>query len=279
MAPHRRQPSKSDPERVVNLKALKSLLFVPALLFPCLTIAQVKPSDWRKTSLTPAQFAKQMDQAILNVKGAYGEATYETISFARDMGKAFLFYRVRDKKTFRVDMVAHAISKKDPFSSQSLVGNNGKVGLISGINGFRPLLLGVDPKLVPTNISPVSAWPKHFQQSIFQSYVTGKGGFGPFVQGLLKGDGGYTLKMESRTMIGGNQTVPQVRLFANRTPAAAKKLGSSSIEIIAASKMMLPLQIRVIEVNLKGQRRAFDWTCLWRGPVRHDNQWFVLPKK
>lgn len=229
--------------------------------------------------MTPAAFAKQMDQAILNVKGAYGEATYEALSFNKDMAKASLYYRIRDRKTFRLDMVALALSKKDPFSSQSLVGNNGKVGLISGITGFKPLVAGANPKLVPTNISPVAAWPKHFQQVMFQSYVTGKGGLGPFVQGLTKGEGGYSVSMESRVMIGGGRTIPQVRLFAKRTAAAAKKLGPSTIEIIAASNMWLPLQVRIIENNLKGQRRAFDWTCLWRGPVRHDNQWFILPKK
>lgn len=220
-----------------------------------------------------------MDQAILKVTGAYGEATYEAISFNKDMAKASLYYRVKDRKTFRVDMVALADSKKDPFSSQSLVGNNGKVGLISGITGFKPIVAGANPKLVPTNISPVAAWPKHFQQVMFQSYVTGKGGFGPFVQALVKGDGGYSVKMESRIMMGGGRTIPQVRLFATRTPGAAKKLGTSTIEIIAASNMMLPLQVRIIEINTKGQRRAFEWTCLWRGPVRHDNKWFVLPKK
>lgn len=261
------------------MKALKSLLFVPALLFPSLTVAQLKPSDWRKTNVTPAQFAKQMDQAILNVKGAYGEATYEALSQNKDMAKASLYYRIRDRKTFRLDMVALALSKKDPFSSQSLVGNGGKVGLISGITGYKPLVAGADPKLVPTNIGPVTAWPKHFQQVMFQSYITGKGGFGPFVQGLMKGEGGYSVKMESRIMVGGGRTIPQIRLFATRTAAAAKKLGPSTIEIIAASNMWLPLQIRLIHTNLKGQKGAYDWTCLWRGPVRHDNQWFILPKK
>lgn len=258
---------------------MKSLLILPALVFPCLTLGQLKPSDWRKTNLKPAQFALQMDQAILNVKGAYGEATYEALSFNKDMAKASLYYRIRDRKTYRLDMVALADSKKDPFSSQTLVGNNGKVGLISGITGFKPLSAGVNPKLVPTNIGPVSAWPKHFQQVMFQSFLTGKGGFGPFVQGLMKGEGGYTVTMDSRIMMGGGRTIPQVRLFAKRSPAAAKKLGSSTIEIIAASNMMLPLQVRIVENNIKGQRRAFEWTCLWRGPVRHDNKWFVLPKK
>ena len=177
-----------------------------------------------------------MDQALLNIKGAYGEATYEALFFDRSMAKASLFYRVQDRKNFRVDMVAIANSKKDPFSSQSFVGNNGKVGLISGITGFKPLVAGADPKIVPTNISPVVAWPKHFQQSIFQSYVTGKGAFGPFVQSLLKPDSGYTVTMDSRTMMGSGMTIPQIRLYAKRKPAVAKKLGESSIEIIAASK-------------------------------------------
>lgn len=257
---------------------MKAVLILPLVVAPSIILAQ-KPSDWRKSNMKPIDFAKKMDAALLNLKGAIGEASYTCMFFDTSMGQAQLSYRVRDNKTYRVDMVKVAKGTTDPLSRQTVVGNAGKVTLISKSTGFKPLTPGANPKFVPASLTSVAAWPSHFQQSVFQSYVTGKGAFEPLVKGLLKGDGGFSIKMESRTMIGNGRSIPQVRLFAIRTPAAAKKLGPATIEIIAAEKMWLPLQNRVHMTNLKGQKEVFDWTCLWRGPMRHDNKWFVIPKQ
>ncbi len=219
-----------------------------------------------------------MDTALLNLKDAVGEASYTCIFFDTSMGQAQLAYRIRDRKTFRVEMVKIAEGTTYPMSNQTIIGNNGKLTMLSQTTGFKPIKPGVDPKFVPSNISAVSAWPKHFQQSMFQSYITGKGAFVPLVQGLLKGDGGFEVRMETRTMMGNGRSVPQIRLFATRTAAAAKKLGAATIEIIAASNMWIPLQVRVDLTNLKGQKAKYDWSCIWKGPFRHDNKWFTLPK-
>lgn len=213
-----------------------------------------------------------------NLKDAVGEASYTCLFFDTSMGQAQLTYRIRNNKTFRVELVRIAEGTTNPMSNQTIVGNNGKLTLVSRSAGFKPLKAGVDPKFVPTNLTPVAAWPKHFQQSMFQPYITGKGAFVPFVQSLLKGDGGFAISMESRTMMGNGRSIPQLRLFAQRTPAAARKLGQATIEIIVASNMWIPLQVRVNQTNLKGQKAMYEWSCLWRGPFRHDNKWFTLPK-
>lgn len=276
MGTRRRYACRTDSELKVDLTTLKPILLLPLVALPGLSMAQ-KPSDWRKTNVAPLDFARKMDIALLGVKDAMGEATYTCILADGSKGQANLAYRIRDKKTYRVEMVKHAGGNADPFSSQTVISNNGKSILMSRSTGFKPINAVSGRNLVPQNVASVGVWPRHFQQTVFLSFLTGKGGFTPFVQTLMK-DKGYTIRMDSRTMAGNGRTVPQVRLFASRTPAAAKKFGQHTIEIIASSQMWIPLQVHVEQKDLKGKRAFYDWTCLWKGPIKHENKWFVLPK-
>lgn len=250
---------------------LLSILSLSALV--ALTPAQ-KASDWRKSTFSPIAFGKKMDDALLNLKNAIGEAAYQCQYFDGGFGHAKLVNRVRDRKTFRVEFVKVSEGSKDPLSFQTLSSNNGKIHLISSATGIKPLPAGKNPGLVPTNMSLVSSWPKHFQQSMFQSYVTGSGSFAQFMKDLTSPNSGYQVRIDTRTMQGSGRSVPQMRIFATRTPAAEKKLGKGTIEIVAATAMWLPLQIRVNQTNLKGKTAFYDWECRWRGPLRFDNKWF-----
>jgi hypothetical protein len=109
---------------------------------------------------------------------------------------------------------------------------------------------------------------------MFQSYISGTGSFSQLAKALTSPGSGYQVRMDTRTMQGNGRAVPQVRLLAIRTPAAAKKYGKATIEIVAATTMWLPLQIRVNQTNPKGKTAFFEWECRWRGPLRFDNKWF-----
>jgi hypothetical protein len=247
-------------------------------VLPAFVLAQ-KPSDWRKSTLAPLDFAKRVDGGLLNLKGALGEAVLTARFFDGAQGRAKLVNRIRDRKTFRVEFVRIDSKASDPFLGQVMVGKAGRVHLVTSTIGPKLLPAGANPKFQPANLSVVQAYPQHFTQLMFEPYVTGKSRYLPFVQALLKGDGGYSVKMESRTMQGGGVTIPQVRLFATRTPAAAKKLGGSTIEIVTDTTMWLPLQIRVTQTDLRGRNARYDWVSLWKGPYRFEDKWFKTPSK
>ena len=253
------------------------LLPLIAVALPALAPAQ-KPSDWRKLNLTPMEFAKRLDQAFYNLKGAYGEASYQCRFFDGSQGQAVFVNRIRDRKNYRVEFVRVAEGGKDPFGSQMLIGRGGKATLM-GLNvGTKPLKAGVDPGFIPKGKTLLAAWPQHFQQAMFMPYITGRGVFQPLIQSLVKGEGGYALRMDSRVMQGAAGTIPQARIYASRTPASAKKYGPASIEIVSDTKMWLPLQIRVHMTDLKGRKAFYEWSATWRGPVSYAEKWFEIPK-
>jgi hypothetical protein len=236
-----------------------------------------KPSDWRRSSLSPLEFGKKIDHALFNIKDALGEAGYNCQYFDGSVGNAVFKNRIRDRKTFRVEFVKVAEKSSDPFSSQTVIAKNGKICLLSPATGFKPLAAGKNPGFIPANMNMLAAWPKHFQQAMFQSYITGTGSFSQFVTSLTSPGSGYKVRMDTRTMQGGGRSIAQTRLFAERTPAAAKKYGKATIEIVVASSVWLPLQVRVHQTNLKGKNAFYEWESRWRGPYRFDDKWFALP--
>lgn len=262
----------------VELNPVRVLLVSCALLMPLAASAQ-KPSDWRKTGMKPVDFAKRIDSAIFNLKGALGEGTFHAIMFDGGSGRAKFKNRIRDRKNYRVEFVRLDPKAKNIFSGQIVYSRNGIASLVTAGENPRPLAPGKPLGFVPNALSPVQAFPQYFQQLFFEPYVSGRSNFGPFVQGLLKGDGGYTVKMESRTMQGGGRVIPQVRLFATRTPSAAKKYGEATIEIVTDAGMFLPLQIRALMTDAKGRNARFEWQSMWSGPFRFDDKWFKVPAK
>jgi hypothetical protein len=257
----------------VRVLPVLSLVVLSACAFP------QKPSDWRKTSLSPLEFANRIDKGLYSLKGALGQATFRAKFFDGGNGNGRLVNRIRDRKNFRVEFVRIDAKARDPFVGQIMVSTNGSINLVTSTVGTKPLVSGQNPGFVSTAANPVQVFPEHFTQLMFEHYVTGKSRFAPFVSSLLKGDGGYSVKMESRTMQSGGRSLPQVRLFASRTAVAAKKLGPATIEIVTDTNMWLPLQIRVNMTNLKKQNAQFDWQSMWSGPFRFDDKWFKKPGK
>lgn len=255
---------------------MKAHFYLPLLVLPSAAFAQ-KPSDWRRTSVKPAEFAKRVDSALFNLRDALGEATYNCLYPNGDRAQATFVNRIRDRKTFRVEFVKIADDKQNPVSNQTIIANAGRFTLLSAVTGFKPLVSGKNPGLIPASLSTVSAWPRHFQQAMFSSYITGQGSFSSLVNGLAKGDGGYTIRMETRVMQGTRGQIPQMRLLAIRKGVALKKFGPSSIEIVADTLRWLPMQVRVIQANLKKQGSFYDWNSSWKGGLRFDNKWFTTP--
>ena len=255
---------------------MKALFYLPLLALPSATLAQ-KPSDWRRANVKPAEFAKKVDSALFDLKDALGEAKYSCLYPNGDRAQATFVNRIRDRKTFRVEFVKIADDKQNPVSNQTIIASSGRFTLLSAVTGFKPLASGKNPGLIPASLSTVSAWPRHFQQAMFSSYITGQGSFSSLVNGLVKGDGGYTVRMETRVMQGTRGKIPQMRLFAIRTGPALKRLGPSTIEIVSDTLRWLPMQVRVIQTNLKKQNSFYDWNSSWKGGLRFDNKWFTAP--
>jgi hypothetical protein len=251
---------------------------LPLCVLAGISAAQ-KPSDWRPSAVKPADFAKKVDTALLNLKNALGQASYRCRFFDGSIGQSDLTNRIRDRKTLRVEFIKVANNNKDPFSNQTIIGKNGKYTLLSPATGFKPLAAGADPKLFDSSAGALQYWPWHFQQAMFQSFVTGQGAISRLVAALTKPSSGYKIRMDSRTMQGNGKSIPQVRIFASRIPTLAKKKGTETIEIVADTIMWLPLQVRVDQKDLKGRNAWFEWVTLWKGPVKFEERWFTTPKK
>jgi hypothetical protein len=232
------------------------------------------PSDWRKTNMTPIDFAKSIDAGILKVKGALGEAAYSWKFFSGASGHAKFMYRIRDRKTFRIESLWFNPVREDDFKAQRMVGKDGAFSLFTSGKGSVRLASGGELGVLPPNSNPLADWPMHFHQVMFQPYVNGRGAFKEMVTELSKKNSGFTIELDRRTIQGAKGPIAHMRMMARRTKAAAAKLGPAIIEIVAETNHWLPLAVRVDVGNKKKQNAVFIWICQWRGPFKFGNEWF-----
>lgn len=252
-------------------------VFLPLLLLSSFASAQ-KPSDWRKAGTAPAVFAKNVDGALLKIKNAHCKARYSIEAHPLGKGGANSELMIRDNKTFRIKTVRVDRTASNPIVTYTLIGNKGRVYALEGQVGYKELKAGADPGFLKPSNSYLKAWAEGFPRIAFQGFVTGKGPFQGLVNELLKPSSGYTVSVDKRVMQGGGRSIPQARILAVRKPAVAKKLGTSTIEIIVDTDLWLPLQIRVREEKSKKVNGFYEWTGAWNGPARFDDVNFKLPK-
>ena len=84
------------------------MFVVPLCVLAGISAAQ-KPSDWRPSAVKPADFAKKVDTALLNLKNALGQASYRCRFFDGSIGQSDLTNRIRDRKTLRVYLTRYGL--------------------------------------------------------------------------------------------------------------------------------------------------------------------------
>jgi len=253
---------------------MKTLVVLPLLAVTSAVYAQ-KSGDWKPSAVKPITMAKNLDSHLFSLKNALGRCYYRS-EMVNGKGSAILEMKIRNKSMFRIDMVRNDPKSENPFESQLLIGNKGQLYLLSKSLGLKKLAMGVDPGFGSSQ-GLVKAWPLHMQQLAFLPYITGKGIYTPLIQGLLRGEGGYSIRMDERSLQAQGHNYPQLRIFASRPPAVAKKLGQSSIEIVVDAITWLPLQIRVIERHPNQPQSLVEWTTSWKGPEYYDDKIFGTP--
>lgn len=235
-----------------------------------------KSSDWVPSKTKAVDVAARADRAILGLKDTYGEAIF-SCDFKPGKGQVTLYNRIRDRKNFRVELARVLETIRDPLSTQSFIGSNGKYAYFSKETSYRMLPPGKDATLLVTQKGLVQAWPRQFSQLMFTTLITGKGAFTDYVKALQSPNSGFQVRVDSRIMQGNGRTFKQSRIFANRTPASAKKLGAITLELVFDDLRGVPLQIRSTETSLKGVRSTFQWTCWWKGPMKFKDDFFKIP--
>lgn len=238
------------------------------------------PSDWRKSSITPQAFAKNIDTHLFNLKDAYGKGEYFCqVPWSKEARAiATIEARIRDRKTFRIDSIKVKPNARDAFVGKTLIGNRGRLAIWDTTYGdFLFLSPGKDPGFGARD-GMLQGWVMGMQQIIFQSYFTGKGVFQRLIAELTRPGSGYTVLVHERTIQGDGQRIPQIRIYAARTPAFAKKYGKTTFEIVSDSRLWIPLQSRVTEA-WKGASSLYEWTMNWNGPEKFPESYYQLPKK
>jgi len=254
---------------------MKPLVLLSLVALASAVYAQ-KPSDWKRSAIAPGAFAKNLDTKILQLKDAYGTGQY---IYDLPIGKieANLTMKIRNSKAFRINTLALNADLRSPFYALTVARNGKGITLWNSTTSkVSSLQYGQDPGFGAKN-GVLNAWQTHFQQLIFQSYITGKGTFQALVADLAKPGSGFTTRIDERTLSSNGHKFPQVRLFATLSPAMAKKFGAASIEIVTDSRMWIPLQIRVIQETKQKARKLFQWTMSWEGPRKFKDSEFVVP--
>ncbi|MBN9502699.1 MAG: hypothetical protein J0H02_13055 [Armatimonadetes bacterium] len=255
---------------------MRSLLLTPVLAL-CVVAPAQKQSDWKKSSSKALDVAKKVDQALYNLKNAEGKVKFH-LETAKGRGNADQLVRIRDRKTFRIESVRVDYKSINPFTTEFVVSNNGVAHSFTALKGVVKVPAGGNWGGWNLGTGLVRTWEFAFGELIFHSYLSGKGMFQAVVSQLLKGTDGYDVRVEERTMQNGGKLFPQRRILAIRKPALAKKFGAATIEMAFDATMWLPLQVQMTKTPLKGVRTVYSWTCIWSGPKRFENKYFLPPK-
>lgn len=231
-----------------------------AMVLPALLSAPAQAAqDWKRSSIAPATLAKRIDDAIANLKGTYAE-TNIALQNEKGKGEARSSVKILSPQAFNIEYVTFS----GPRLFTSGIRSDGKELAVMETAGWsKPRPLG-SLSAVPTGATLVQAFASNMQRMIWVPITNKKPLFVPLVVALGKGLDGYTLKVEEKSAMVQGRKMTAYRILAQRSPAAAKKLGTGSIEIRIDGARWLPVAARAESKSPKGVERYTRWQAFWR---------------
>ncbi len=215
-------------------------------------------SGWSKSKLKLADVGKKIGASLANLKGAECRArVLATTSEVR--GTTFLVYLVDSPNLYRLEYV-------DPSGQPKkiVILADGKSKREMTPNGLSSVMPVAKPMMTLATLSDPNRFAKEFSRSLIAGVVDRSDAWGELVTNLLKPNSGFTASIEERHTSFDNKPSVNYRIWAKRTPEAAKRLGAAEFEIVLDPKRWVPVTIRTESIDLKGKKWSYDWTAGWK---------------
>lgn len=244
--------AKTSPDVKANdpAAARKAALQIPA----------PQTRDWKSAEkMTPKLLAQKVGEAMKNLKNTYGEAT-TIIETPEGNGTVKSRIQVVDAKHYQIEF---PVIERIPKSGE--VRSDGKLRLIRSGSGLEPQkpATWVDPKSNRSGTELATTFSKEFPRSMFYGLTDGKDAWKSIGESWSNG-GNNSVRIEERTMEAQGRKFRHYRLYVSRTPAAEKKLGKMTMEIVIDAERYLPVTVRMNEAAPGGKAFKVNWSTGWR---------------
>lgn len=219
---------------------------------------------WTKSSLTLSQLAQKVAAATKSPKGTLG--VYQILAQTSEgRGVYGGEMRFQQPNVFKLNWV-HI--QPDPLNGIFLA--NGKIrqsifdGKLSPVVSASKIFSGVttDPAQL------VARFSNEFTRFLFQGATDGKDAWVPLLTAWSKGAGGYKLFVQERNITFQNRSHRGFRIKLDRTAAAAKTMGKSSLEVVFDGHRFLPITVRELRTDKQGK----PWVIQWSGNYKFDQK-------
>jgi len=229
---------------------------------PTIDFQVSKPGQkgWGPTKITLAELGGNIAASMKGLRNT----SLETTTLARtDEGEGQYMgdTQIKDNKAFKVDYVV--VGTIPTTASDISDGVRRMIRL--GETYSKPMPAGKPLDVVNRSSAELAnRWIQDFGRMAFQGLTDGKDAWKPVFTEWSKGTGGFKPVVEERSSLYKNQLILNYRVRAERTGAAAKKLGQCTIEIVIDGKHFVPVTMRVERTDLKGKKWLTQWSAHWK---------------
>lgn len=243
------------------------------ITFPAQTFKIDPPGagDWKPAPAEASRAAAlgdAVDKALASVSGAFVEAdtNFEMPDVGKLTGKAQI--RIENPSTYMVQYY----TVEDQSARRKVVADGNRRAELGG-DGWKQL---PDPKAPPkpkeVTEADVKAFGEGFLQTMHSRFLTGENVWGPMMRAWEEGKGGYTVRVETKTVkLNGKDRRIQ------RVVAETKQGTPTQIEILIDGQRNLPLTVRSVETLPGGKQNRIMWTGRWAFGGKHEKSSFALP--
>lgn len=225
-------------------------------------IAASGTQSWKPTRMTFATLAQKVSAATAGLKATRADLNV----FVRTPEGQGMFFspsvvlRVKDAMHYRVDYV---VVQRIPFSA-TLVNDGKKRGIRADTKvEWKPASYRLPATKLKGDLL-VGLFEIDFARLAFQGLTENQDAWKDIITGWTRGTNGYKAILEERKMRYQGKDILNYRIRAQRTAAAAKKFGASTVEVVFDGRRFLPVTIRVVRTDQAGKSWLAQWQAAYR---------------
>jgi hypothetical protein len=231
---------------------------------------------WKKSALDAGVLAKRVDSATKGLKNSFHEAMLRYESATGGFGTAICDVKIQSKFVYKIQFPS--FDTKTPMSGE-IRADGVRYAVFAGNQWTQPALLTAKKPEFPGKIAP--AWPLAFPRMIYTPFLYDADLWSRLVKELRTPANGYSVRVEERSTLGPDKKpVKMYRLWVERTPAAAKKYGKLTFEMVFDGTRYVPVTIRTqVQKATDKYPVRLQWLALWRAGMKWPPSEFQLPRQ
>lgn len=233
----------------------------------------MRATGWQRAKVAPLEVAKRLDATISKLAGVSLDTRWNLL-LPDKVAEGSTQSKIQSPTRYAIEY--HAIRNGLPTKTYIRADGLRKAELEKAGWKTQPVATA---RSAATGAQAVENWMLGFPRAILAPISDKSTPFTALVSALASGKGGYTLTLDEREVMSQGQVVHNYRLVAERSPAVAKKIGASRIEIVSDAHINLPVTILVSQQK-PGQTTPtkLEWIGVWRNNRTFEAKNFVLAR-